>query len=61
MIKALKKRGFWIRAVVGSHYIMTDGTHTTSVPYHNYELSRDLLMEIIRQSGQTTDEIRPHL
>jgi len=61
MIKALKKCGFWIRSIEGSHYIMTNGIRKTSVPYHSYELSRDLMMSIIKQAGLTIEDFRPYL
>ena len=60
MIKALKKCGFWVRTIEGSHYHMTNGVHKTTVPFHDY-LTRDLQMSIIKQAGLTTEDIRPYL
>jgi len=60
LIKALKKLGFTVEDVSGSHYHLSRGANKTSVPYHNY-LSRKLQMNIIKQAGLAIDEIEPYL
>ena len=61
MLKALKKLGFVVRSVEGSHYHMKRGNQKTIVAYHSGEMSRDLLMSTLKQAGLTVDEIRPYL
>jgi predicted RNA binding protein YcfA (HicA-like mRNA interferase family) len=60
MIKALKKLGFVVEDISGSHYHLCKGAYNTLVPYHSH-LSRRLQMNIIKQAGLTTEEIRPYL
>jgi predicted RNA binding protein YcfA (HicA-like mRNA interferase family) len=55
VIKALKKAGFVIDRVRGSHYIMKHPTfgHRFPVPFHNTDLKKGLLHGIIKQAGLT--------
>ena len=60
VIKALKKAGFQIARVKGSHHILahTDGRRTV-VPVHSGEtVGRGLLSQILRDCQLTKDEFR---
>lgn len=61
LIKALKRLGFVIVNIRGSHYIMRRNEVETCVPYHSHELPRHLLMAIIKQAGLTIEDIRQYL
>lgn len=62
VIAALRKAGFVVDRVRGSHYILAhpdDPSHAVTVPFHG---SRDLkpgtLRNIIRQAGLTVEAFR---
>jgi predicted RNA binding protein YcfA (HicA-like mRNA interferase family) len=58
VVRKLRKAGFRIDHVTGSHYSMrrSDGRQTV-VPYHAArDLKRGVLRAIIRQAGLTVDE-----
>jgi|APSaa5957512622_1039677.scaffolds.fasta_scaffold151432_1 predicted RNA binding protein YcfA (HicA-like mRNA interferase family) len=61
MIKALKRLGFVVVKIRGSHVILRKGIKETCVPYHGHEMSRRLQMDIIKQAGLTIEEIEPYL
>jgi len=53
-IKILKKNGWKVLRVRGSHHQMGKGDYRTTVPVHgNRDLGKDLLKEIERQTGVT--------
>ena len=56
VIKALKRGGFEVNHVTGSHYIMKKGKQRVTVPYHGKDLHPRLLASIIQQSGLTVEE-----
>ncbi len=55
VIKRLKKAGFSINHITGSHYILykTGHSHPVTVPMHNKDLKPGTLFSIIHQSGFT--------
>jgi mRNA interferase HicA len=58
-IRALKRAGFFIHRVSGSHYILKHPAKPTlrvTVPYHNRDLKRGTLQSIVRQAGFTNEE-----
>ncbi|HLD34725.1 MAG TPA: type II toxin-antitoxin system HicA family toxin [Patescibacteria group bacterium] len=61
MLRALQKLGFGIMRIKGGHYILSDGVHETCVPFHSQELSRALMMKIIKQSNKNIEDFRPYL
>jgi len=61
MIKALQKLGFIIEEVRGSHYHLSKGIYKTTVPLHSRDLSRRMIMNIIKQAGLTIEEIGRYL
>lgn len=58
LIKALKKIGFEEARQTGSHLILLNqkSKKIISVPVHNKDIKRGLLMGIIKQAGLTTEE-----
>ncbi len=53
MIRYLRKHGFWVTDIDGSHHYMTDGTHETCVPVHGdkRELNPKTQASILKQAG----------
>jgi predicted RNA binding protein YcfA (HicA-like mRNA interferase family) len=62
VVRALKKAGFEIVRIKGSHHIMEHAanvTRRTVVPVHSgQDLKRGLLRKIIDDAGLTVDEFR---
>jgi predicted RNA binding protein YcfA (HicA-like mRNA interferase family) len=56
VIRALKRKGFVIDHVTGSHYILIRERLRVTVPYHNRDLKRGTLAAIIAQVGLTVEE-----
>jgi predicted RNA binding protein YcfA (HicA-like mRNA interferase family) len=56
VVRALKRSGFYIRRITGSHYILKKDVQTVTVPYHNKDLKPGTIASIIRQSGFTIEE-----
>ena len=60
MIRALKKAGFDVVRVKGSHHILrhrTDPSRSTVVPVHaGHDIKRGLLRKIISDAGLTVDQ-----
>jgi len=56
VIRALKRNGFVIDHVTGSHYILIRERLRVTVPYHNRDLKRGTLASIITQAGLTVEE-----
>jgi len=58
LIKKLKKHGFKLIAVDGSHHKMRDSSgHQTIVPFHNGDIPKGTLASILRQSNLTWSQI----
>jgi predicted RNA binding protein YcfA (HicA-like mRNA interferase family) len=52
MLRLLKKNGFQVTGIKGSHHDMTDGIHKTTVPVHGKkELNPKTQEKILRQAG----------
>ena len=53
MVKLLKKNGFKVDRVNGSHYFMVNETtgKTTTVPFHSKELKPTMESVILKQAG----------
>jgi predicted RNA binding protein YcfA (HicA-like mRNA interferase family) len=64
VIQALKRAGFDVHHVSGSHYVFKHpdkpGLRVT-VPYHNRDLKRRTLASIIDQAGLTQEEFADFL
>jgi predicted RNA binding protein YcfA (HicA-like mRNA interferase family) len=56
VIRALKRNGFVIDHITGSHYILIRERLRVTVPYHNRDLKRGTLAAIIAQAGLTVEE-----
>jgi predicted RNA binding protein YcfA (HicA-like mRNA interferase family) len=52
VIKMLKKEGWEIKRITGSHYIMAkEGYRIVPVPYHSKDMKTSLLKAISKQTG----------
>ena len=52
VIAMLKKEGWLVKRVTGSHYIMQkEGCRLVPVPFHSKDLKRGLLKAISKQTG----------
>lgn len=59
VIRTLKRAGFILHRVRGSHYQFlhpSDDTLLVTVPYHRRDLPRGTVRAIIRQAGLTIDQ-----
>lgn len=59
VVRALKRAGFFIHRVSGSHYILKHPAKPTlrvTVPFHNRDLKRGTLQSIVKQAGFTNEE-----
>lgn len=58
VIRALKRAGFVVDRIKGSHHILwNERTHrVVVVPYHNRDMRRSLLQRIIHNAGLTEEE-----
>lgn len=58
VIQALKRAGFMLDRIKGSHHILWhERTHRiVVVPYHNRDMKRSLLQRIIHDAGLTEEE-----
>lgn len=60
LLKALKKKGFYIHHQVGSHIILKsslDATKRVSLPMHNKDLKQGTLSSILKQAGINKEEL----
>ena len=61
VLQALKRAGFFVHHVEGSHYYLKHPDKPglrVSVAYHNKDLKRKTLRSIIEQAGLAPEEIR---
>jgi len=60
VIKALKKRGFVLDRVKGSHHIYynSETKRRVVVPLHKRDLPKGTLLEILKQAGITREELK---
>lgn len=63
LLKALKRAGFFIDHVTGSHYILyrNDKTMPLSVPRHTKDLKIGTLRGIVKQAKITVSELIKYL
>jgi predicted RNA binding protein YcfA (HicA-like mRNA interferase family) len=57
-IAALKRAGFVVHHVRGSHHILKKDGLRVTIPFHNNSLKKGTLRSIIEQAGLTVDEFR---
>jgi len=59
VIKLLEKKGFVLDRVKGSHHIYFHpvSKRRVVVPFHNKDLPKGTLLEILRQAGIEKDEL----
>ncbi len=60
LIRALKKTGFTLARTSGSHYVFfhPQTKAVVIVPYHNRDLPKGTLLEILDQAGISREELR---
>lgn len=60
LIRALKRKGWELDRVRGSHYILIhpEQQRAVPVPYHNRDLKPGTLAGILRSTGVSRDELR---
>lgn len=60
LIKTLKKKGFVIDHISGSHYILYNVSKTlrVTVAYHNKPIKRKTVMSILKSAHISVDELR---
>ena len=51
LVKALKKTGWKIERIKGSHYVMKKGNKTEIIPVHNRDLPVGLLNAVKKRNG----------
>lgn len=63
IIKTLKRAGFYIDRITGSHYILykDDKSNPVSVPRHNRDLKLGTLKNILKQSKLSVGDLRKYL
>lgn len=61
VIRALEKIGFVFFRQKGSHKIYIKGARQTIVPYHNKDLKKGTLHQIIKGTGLNIEEFREYL
>lgn len=58
VLQALKRAGFFVHHVSGSHYVLKHPDHPAlrvTLPYHTGDLKRGTLASIIEQAALTTE------
>jgi len=60
LIKALKRKGFVIDHVSGSHYILynPDKTLRATIAYHNRTIKRKTVMSILKSANISVEELK---
>ncbi len=61
VIRALRRAGWEVIRVHGSHHVMTHPNRpgeTVVIPVHRRELKRGTLADILEQAGLTTEEFK---
>ena len=56
VIKALERRGFYVKRTSGNHYILKKEKLRVVVPYHSKDLKPGTLKSIIEEAGLTVEE-----
>lgn len=59
VLRALRRIGFFVDRVSGSHFILKHPSKPTlrvTLPLHNRDLKRGTLLSIIKQTGLTNEE-----
>ncbi|HZT57426.1 MAG TPA: type II toxin-antitoxin system HicA family toxin [Pyrinomonadaceae bacterium] len=57
VIRALRRGGFEVHHVSGSHYILKKEKLRVTVPYHNKDLKPGTLKSIVERAGLTIEEL----
>lgn len=51
LLKLLKKNGWVVERVNGSHHILTKGNQTETLPIHGKDVPNGLLHKILKRTG----------
>ena len=51
IIKLLKKNGWYVERIHGSHHVLKKGIQTIVVPVHNTDMPPGLVNSILKQAG----------
>jgi len=51
LVKLLKKNGWTLDRINGSHHMMVKDGETVSVPCHNKDLGKGLLNDLLKDAG----------
>jgi len=59
IIKILEKKGFMLDRIKGSHHIYynPETKKRVTIPFHKKDLSKETLMEILKQAGISREEM----
>ena len=60
IIRALKRKGFEVDHISGSHYVMynVDKTLRTVIAYHNKPIKRKTVMSILKSANISVEELK---
>lgn len=60
LIKALKKKGFVVDHISGSHYVMYNSEKTLRavIAYHNKPIKRKTIMSILKSANISVEELK---
>lgn len=51
LLKLLKKNGWVVKRIHGSHHILQKGDKTETIPIHNKDVPAGLLKSILKRTG----------
>lgn len=51
LVKLLKKNGWRVERIKGSHHVMKKGEYTEIIPVHNTDIPSGLLNAILKRTG----------
>jgi len=58
VLRALKRAGFFVHPIAGSHYVLKHPDHPQrriTLPYHNKDIKRGTLSSVLEQAGLTAE------
>ena len=51
LVKLLRKNGWRLDRIHGSHYVMKNGNRTEIIPVHNTDIPKGLVNAILKRTG----------
>ncbi|MCX6678806.1 MAG: type II toxin-antitoxin system HicA family toxin [Methanothrix sp.] len=60
VIAVLEKKGFVLKKVTGSHYILAhpETKKRVTVPFHSQDIARGTLLQILKDAGISREELQ---